>query len=76
MMETTRLSSSLLVLAPVQNLEAELQDAKMAMETLGKKNTEEIKCLKEEMNVLLQQRDTLQSQVINWNDNTKNYTII
>lgn len=48
----------------LQSLEAELKEAQTTMEMLGEKHKEEIKSLKEEINLLLQQRDALQSQVL------------
>nr|XP_056701511.1 centrosome-associated protein CEP250 [Euleptes europaea] len=47
----------------LRSLEAELKDAQTTMEMLGGKHKEEIKSLKGEINLLLQQRDALQSQV-------------
>ncbi|XP_025022925.1 centrosome-associated protein CEP250 [Python bivittatus] len=47
----------------VQLLEAELKDTTNTMKTLKIKHKEEIKFLKEEINVLLNQRDSLQNQI-------------
>ncbi|XP_063153373.1 centrosome-associated protein CEP250 isoform X2 [Candoia aspera] len=47
----------------VQLLEAELKDTTNTMKTLKIKQKEEIKSLKEEINVLLNQRDSLQNQI-------------
>ncbi|XP_077191292.1 centrosome-associated protein CEP250 isoform X2 [Paroedura picta] len=47
----------------LQNLEAKLKDARTTMEMLEGKHKEEIKSLKENINLLLQQRDALQNQV-------------
>ena len=46
-----------------EELQAELQETQSKMEAVEKRHKGEIQTVKEEMNILLQQRDALQNQV-------------